>query len=575
MKKPLVWALFVFSAIIGGSAPSPLQNHNLQRELGNLNQRGITYRFLSDDRIELTYPVSGEKRVKSLRQPGEETIRSWASSRGVPILEIDPNTVDTSQYTGWFRYWSQVPLSNDSGEPLVVADADRNGEADVYGIYLDNGSDLMARIYQVDSSGAVSLGYDFSPRVGIAEAIIDADQDSLREFTLSYGGSIFDFEQSTRTSLPTSLQFIHTKNQGFLDPGYTRSYFGNLDNDSLIDFLYKGSERDSVDTTLAHGKVYVAEYSDAAGNFVRNWSKEYIGGGEGGLSGFAVDDFDQDGKQEFAVSDLISGKVFVTENDGDNNYELVWEDSVPFVNIAYLGSGDVDHDGKPELFVGATMSNGNWTTVFESDSDNHLSPRLIIHFLSGGTFDNPQYMITDVDGDGKRELVVCSGRDIYFFKSNQDNQYYLWYLKRENARDGIQFYDFNKDGRKDFIVSKSVYVDPPGYFRFYADIYVGTPLVQVTENHHSETPDRITLNANFPNPFNPSTTIEFSLISRSSVSLKIYDLSGKEVVVLLDKIEDAGTHSVRWDVAGRSSGVYFCCLRAGSTTLTRKLVLLH
>jgi hypothetical protein len=194
--------------------------------------------------------------------------------------------------------------------------------------------------------------------------------------------------------------------------------------------------------------------------------------------------------------------------------------------------------------------------------------------LSGGTFDNPQYMAADVDGDGKLELVICAGADIYMFKSNMDNQYFLWYLKRENARDAIQFYDFNQDGRRDFVVSKRVFVNPPGYFRYYADIYIGTSLVSVND-HMNEAPNRIMLLPNYPNPFNPSTVIQFSLPSRSHVAIVVYDMLGKEVEKLLEESMDAGMHSVAWRAEGRSTGMYICRLIAGNQAVSRKLLLIH
>jgi hypothetical protein len=71
-------------------------------------------------------------------------------------------------------------------------------------------------------------------------------------------------------------------------------------------------------------------------------------------------------------------------------------------------------------------------------------------------------------------------------------------------------------------------------------------------------PERYTLYQNYPNPFNPSTTIEFDLPGPSIVSLKIYDLLGREVATLLDNQQmEEGNQEVNFDAAGLSSGVYF------------------
>ena len=88
------------------------------------------------------------------------------------------------------------------------------------------------------------------------------------------------------------------------------------------------------------------------------------------------------------------------------------------------------------------------------------------------------------------------------------------------------------------------------------------------------------LDQNHPNPFNPSTTISFSLSTPSHVSLRIYDASGRYIRTLIDEPCDAGRHEERWDgrdESGRelSSGIYFCRIEAGALSETRKMVLLR
>lgn len=89
------------------------------------------------------------------------------------------------------------------------------------------------------------------------------------------------------------------------------------------------------------------------------------------------------------------------------------------------------------------------------------------------------------------------------------------------------------------------------------------------------TPQVYTLDQNYPNPFNPSTTIAFQVPMASHVTLKIYDLLGKEIVTLVNEQKSPGAHQVRFDAAGLSGSVYFYRMQAGQFTQTRKLLLLR
>jgi hypothetical protein len=84
-------------------------------------------------------------------------------------------------------------------------------------------------------------------------------------------------------------------------------------------------------------------------------------------------------------------------------------------------------------------------------------------------------------------------------------------------------------------------------------------------------PQGYALENNYPDPFNPSTTIGYRLPLRSHVTLSIYDMLGKVVATLVNGQQDAGTYSINFNAGGLSSGVYFYRLQAGTFTETKKL----
>jgi hypothetical protein len=88
-------------------------------------------------------------------------------------------------------------------------------------------------------------------------------------------------------------------------------------------------------------------------------------------------------------------------------------------------------------------------------------------------------------------------------------------------------------------------------------------------------PSDFSLMQDYPNPFNPSTTIQYAVPKLGLVSLTVYDLLGREVAVLVDGERPAGIHSVVWDASAQTSGVYFYRLQAGTFIDTKKLILLR
>jgi len=89
-----------------------------------------------------------------------------------------------------------------------------------------------------------------------------------------------------------------------------------------------------------------------------------------------------------------------------------------------------------------------------------------------------------------------------------------------------------------------------------------------------EVPARIALDPNFPNPFNPTTSIRYALPLATHVRLAVYDLLGREVAVLADGLQPAGPHQVQVDAADWASGVYFYTLETAAQTLTQRMVLI-
>ncbi|MDH3936021.1 MAG: S8 family peptidase [candidate division Zixibacteria bacterium] len=152
-------------------------------------------------------------------------------------------------------------------------------------------------------------------------------------------------------------------------------------------------------------------------------------------------------------------------------------------------------------------------------------------------------LVDDLDGDGLVELIIVSdGLEIlvWDFDAAYD--------------DGLNTGRFLVDNRNSGILPPSLL--PTG-----------------VDDEPTRLPVRATLSQNYPNPFNPVTNIEFSLPRSTHVDLRVFNILGQEVRVLLDRQMQVGEYSVPFDATGLSTGVYLYRMKTSDKTMTRKMVL--
>jgi hypothetical protein len=115
---------------------------------------------------------------------------------------------------------------------------------------------------------------------------------------------------------------------------------------------------------------------------------------------------------------------------------------------------------------------------------------------------------------------------------------------------------------------------------FVTDSYNGTVRVYKktnptgVKNNTASIPSGYGLSQNYPNPFNPTTVIAYQIGATGHVTLKVFDMLGREVKTLIDEGQNAGSHSATFDANTLPSGVYFYRLQAGAFMETKKLILL-
>ena len=121
----------------------------------------------------------------------------------------------------------------------------------------------------------------------------------------------------------------------------------------------------------------------------------------------------------------------------------------------------------------------------------------------------------------------------------------------------------------------------PGYIELMQDLKIDPRWDSVMVNisvtdlgENASNPSLIKLYDNYPNPFNPSTTLRYSLLEASLTSIKIYDAVGKEVAVVVNEMKTAGTHQIEFNAVGLSSGIYYYSIPVVRFSKTKKMILM-
>ncbi len=117
------------------------------------------------------------------------------------------------------------------------------------------------------------------------------------------------------------------------------------------------------------------------------------------------------------------------------------------------------------------------------------------------------------------------------------------------------------------VIQNESYINKVGFW--YQAYAIYTSVEQIPDI----LPTKFRLEQNFPNPFNPTTHIIFTIPKPSHVILKVFDTLGREVATLMDEEKQAGEYHILFNAGGLSTGVYLYRLEAGDYTETRKLIL--
>jgi hypothetical protein len=144
-----------------------------------------------------------------------------------------------------------------------------------------------------------------------------------------------------------------------------------------------------------------------------------------------------------------------------------------------------------------------------------------------------------------------------------------------NGQGGVEEYDgLNSDGRYLKIVLDKRAVASGGFSFIEIEVYGIKNPTDVDNKNISRNPGQYSLSRNYPNPFNPTTTIEYSIPGNSFVNLEVYNILGSKVGVLVNDYKNAGSYKVNFNGSNLASGIYYYRLRSNKYLKTEKMILL-
>ena len=228
----------------------------------------------------------------------------------------------------------------------------------------------------------------------------------------------------------------------------------------------------------------------------------------------------------------------------------------------------VDADGNYDLTPGGVPVEVAWSYTAENPTD------FFSNFISGA-----QRLPNG-------NTLVCIGASGTFFEIDADEEVVWWYVNPVTSNGPLtqgdpipQNQQGNRPPMSENIVFKTQRYAPDYPGLAGRDLTPGAPIElapthTAVEEPADDIPMTFSLSPNYPNPFNPATTIGYRLRQASHVSLKVYDALGREVASLVEEFQPQGAYSRSFDGSDLTSGVYFVKLTAGDFVQSMPVVLM-
>lgn len=276
-----------------------------------------------------------------------------------------------------------------------------------------------------------------------------------------------------------------------------------------------------------------------------------------------------------------NGSVFLSTNNGTNWIQLANEVTNAAVNSiavsgTYIFIGAAEYNGIGGVFR-STNYGTNWTKASNGLTDSLVNSLVLLdaNLLAGtqsGIYRSTNYgtywsKVSNGLTDTGIYAFAVSGTSIFaggeggiFLSTNYGTSW-------TSVNDGQNLYILCFD-----ILDKYLFAGGGPYSALWRRPL--SEMITDVKNTNNNSPTNFSLMQNYPNPFNPGTKIKYSVSQLSNVQIKIFDVLGNEIEILINEEKPAGIYELTWDAGNLPSGIYFYQLRAGDFVKTKKMILL-
>ena len=381
-------------------------------------------------------------------------------------------------------------------------------------------------------------------------SLVDFNGDGKRDMAVVNGGSSVDVSVFLNTTTPGALTPTFAPKIEFTGGGFVSNSIsvGDLNGDGKPDMAAVIEFSNSV-------SVFLNTTTPGASTPSFSANTDFTTGD--GPRSVSIRDLNGDGKLDLATANNSGNSVSVllnTTTPGASTPTFAPKTDFTTGAQSYsIAIGDINGDGKPDLATANPVA--NTVSVFHNTATLPL-PVELASFTSSVNINNVTLNWSTVQEQNNKGFEIERNSFGIGWKK-------IGYVEGHGTTNTQQNYSFKDNslntGRYSYRLKQ---IDYNGNFEYYElsnEVAIGVP-------------SRYLLAQNYPNPFNPVSIINYQISINSFVTLKVYDLAGKEVASLVNEVKDAGYYTVTFDAKNLSSGTYFYKLSTDKFSDVKKMV---